>query len=137
MVLNDRTIVNAYKLEQKTFQLNLRKSFSLSVIEHWNRIPKEVMEFPSLKTFKNLPGHIPMEPDLPGKLVYIISGGHFQQLLFCGHCMSSVVCLSAHRKVWTGDFYTVFVSEWMSNVIHVLETLQYFSHRQIQHKIQN
>lgn len=33
--------------------------FSFSVAEHWTRLPTEVLEFPSLKTFKT-PGYVPV-----------------------------------------------------------------------------
>ncbi|KFQ41071.1 hypothetical protein N332_04205, partial [Mesitornis unicolor] len=44
---------NGFKLEQGGFISDIRKKFfTMGVVQHWNRFPREVVEAPSLEIFK-------------------------------------------------------------------------------------
>ena len=52
-VCDEKTRGNGFKLKEMRFRLDIRNtSFTMRVVKHWNRLPRDVMEALSLEALK-------------------------------------------------------------------------------------
>jgi len=71
----DRTRSDGFKLRESRFRLDIRKKFfTMRMVKHWNRLPREVVEAQSLETFQaRLDGTLSNLVQL--KMTLLIAGG--------------------------------------------------------------
>jgi len=47
--LDNKAIGKGFKLKEGRFRLDIRKFFTVRVVRHWHRMPREVVDAPSLE----------------------------------------------------------------------------------------
>ncbi len=52
VVCSDGTRINGLKFERRKSCADIQKNFTVRITEHWNRLPREVVESPSMEVFK-------------------------------------------------------------------------------------
>ena len=52
-IMHEDSLQNAFELEDSRFRLDFRKKFFIMrIMRHWNRLPTEVVDAPTLEAFK-------------------------------------------------------------------------------------
>ena len=77
----DRTKIRGFKLKEERFRLDITKLFfTIRAAGHWNRLPREIVDAPSLETPKVRPDGTLSTPIEPRASPFI--AGQLNQMVF-------------------------------------------------------